>query len=290
MTNGDDDVPTPGSDPPAGECPELEEENPDISRLRIDLLDSLQKLCDVYRFAKWGKNMTSSAAGLLASSDCERRIKFHLEHLDLKDGTKFDPYYAEKSRYATTFILDHLKNTLEEVGLEYLISNEVRVDLGIHDVVILAGPARTEKRDNAVLLRFEIKGSAGISLEQIARYIASDSSPLVLVRVAFNQVAILKDSASMKAFVQMMIHSLVTKAARLEEGKIIIVPGRECHDCPDASCSYNKRANKSRGKTVTIEGGEFQKDVVSFFENLPTIAEKVRLVTLNEIVELGGSA
>jgi len=270
MTNGD-----------KGPSSDLKDFVSDFDAQKEKLIGALKRLCATYHYEVQGRSLLPSAAKILLSYDCERKARFYIKNPGANVEPHFDPYYGEKSRFTTTYILDHLKRRLSEEGIEYTITTESRSELGVYDVVVGLKPKDVVPPRKQATLRLEVKASEGIPLEQVARYLISDSAPLILVRVAFGQVTVLRRE-DLQPFSLMLIESLVAKANRLAEGKHVTIPGGDCFDCRDTTCDYF-RGWRKRSDVVSLGAVEFQRDMDSFFENLPSVAETTSLVVLDEL-------
>jgi hypothetical protein len=271
MTNGD-----------KGSSSGLEDFVSDFDARKEKLIGALKRLCVTYHYEVQGRSLLPSAAKILLSYNCERKARFYIKNPGANVEPHFDPYYGEKSRFATTYILDHLKRRLSEDGIEYTMTTERRSDLGVYDAVVGLKPQNVGPPGNQAAVRLEVKAGAGIALEQVARYLISDSTPLVLARVAFNHVAVLRNE-DLQLFGGMLIDSLVAKANRVAEGKHVTIPGRDCFDCADSTCEYYRGWHKRRETIVSLGAFEFQRDLDSFFENLSSVAEMASYVVLDEL-------
>ena len=269
-----------------GHRSELKGNDHNANQRRAELTEALEKLCDVYNYNWSGTNKVVSAAKLLTSFDCERKIGYLLEHSPQKEDASFDPYYSQKSLFVTTVIVDHLKRRLIEEGLEVSVATEKRAVLGVYDVVVKVRRLGDSNQDSSVSFRLEIKGSLGLSLEQIGRYLW-DESPLVVVRVIPGHVALLKGT-NLQDFVRQSIESTIAKAHRITDDIGIIVPGLQCRDCPEISCPHNWHKESMRKELITLGDSEFQKDITALFQHLPYVAERVVEVVLEELFAPSG--
>ncbi len=260
--------------------PELQGKDVLREHLRANLLGKLEELCNVYDFRWKGKKKVSGAAKLLTSNLCERRIKYLLENPSWDEPAKFDPFYSEKSHFATVFIVDHVKRRLTEAGLDVTLVTEQRFDFGVYDV-LLKTRRPNESEAHPPTVRLEIKASFGLPLEQIERYLWDDS-PLILVRVISGHAVLLKGE-NLDEFLRMSIESVSAKADRLINSTGFTIPGAYCSSCPDTSCPYNKRSLTTRQKTVCMTDGEFGRDIGSLLKNLPYVAERAALMVIREL-------
>ncbi len=120
---------------------------------------------------------------LLGESACERSVLYTLSNPDAADRTRFDPYYGGKSELATTILLDNLKRRLENEGFKAGLATEVRDPVGTYDVVVVRGSPCLILKGGTTLARVEIKGSLGLPMAQLTRYLLNPT-PLILCRVA----------------------------------------------------------------------------------------------------------
>lgn len=227
---------------------------------------------------------------LISKYSCENRIIQALTTNDLNDNARFDSYYRQKSEFATIKILDRVKTTLSETGLEATVLTEVRSDIGRYDAVVALGDLNKSLTGNTRRVRIEIKASAGLDFEQVGRYLW-EPSMLILARVVLGQVAKLSPS-DLQSYVTFSLEELTAKVDRLLSQKFYAVPGIDCTDCLDHKCVYNKRKRVSRrnkNNVITVPDTEFADDLSSFFKNLSYVSERVAKMVVEELTSSSNS-
>jgi hypothetical protein len=244
------------------------------------LMGLLTQLCNQHGWSSKGRLWTTAIARLLNEVTCEERIMHQLTHPEERDQQRFDPYYAEKSRFGTLKIVDALKTRLLKENYTVAVGTEYRADFGVFDVAIVMGNPIVVMKKGEPALKVEIKGSLGIPLEQVDRYAWTDA-PLVLARIITNNVVILHPD-EMREFAQFSIESVAAKARRLVDGKPFLVPGPDCRDCGARSCAYYEGGRIQR-PIMKMNDAEFGPDLETFFRNLPVVAEKVSDVVVQEL-------
>jgi hypothetical protein len=253
------------------------------------LLNLAQEICEKYQFKSRGRQRTQAVIAMLASDPCERSIQFKLANTGAKDWTSFDPWYQSKSDLATSFILSSIVGRVSAEGYSVGVATETRDAIGTYDITIQKGAQGAPCmifRGSDLLCRLEVKGSWGLPLAEIARYMLNPS-PLVLCRV-MPGTATLLEPAEQEEFVRFMAGLLASKAERVIHGPAYTIPGPPCGDCRDLLCSFNKYAGPRKGR-VTMREGEFGEDANTFLRNLPHICNASALLVL-DVLERGGPA
>jgi hypothetical protein len=254
----------------------------EVEEQKQELLSKLRLLREKHGGTCKGQLSVITLANIMSKYACERQIRHLLESGDLRENQRFDPYYRQKSEFATIKILEHIKTKLTTNGLPATILTEAPSDIGRHDIVIIRGyPCKIYAKDEEII-RIEIKASLGLNLEQIDRYLW-DSSPLILARVATGHVAKI-EPLTLQSYVLFSLRALNAKLNRLASDKFFTIPGMACMSCTDYSCAYNK--NKERKKFVsiiTMADSEFTEDLNSFFKNICYVAKRVASLVIDEL-------
>jgi hypothetical protein len=200
-----------------------------------------------------------------------------------KESQRFDPYYRQKSEFATLRILEHVKTSMSTNGLEAVIMTETPSDIGRYDIVVTQGCPCKVYTNGVERIRIEVKASLGLDLEQIGRYLW-DPSPLILVRVITGHVAKIKP-LELQSFVLFSLGELNAKADRLLSDKFYTVPGTACSNCLDSNCTYWHGRNNTRKprNIVTLSDSDFTEDLASFFQNLSYVAERTASMVVEEL-------
>ena len=267
-------------DKPTGTESELRAAGSTDARVEEDLFAYLDKLASELGQFHHHEVGTASAAKLLGSSVCERRISFELKNPSELQA-KFDSIYREKSEYATLKILDHLKRRLQDEGYDAALATEVKDDVGIYDVTIVHGSPSEILRKDELVARVEVKASLGLPLEQIERYLWRPS-PLILVRVIPGHVALLRPS-ELQDFVHFSKVSALSKASRIMEGKGYVVPGRYCRSCRDFGCEFNRSQQNRASEMIQMDDEEFGMDLLAFLGNISYVAERTAEFVVREL-------
>jgi hypothetical protein len=261
---------------------EVVEEQQDTS---AQLLERVRELALKYGLASTGKPRLISVLKLLGSEVCERKIEHELKTGIKEEGRRFDSIYRERSSFATSLIIDHIKRRLTEEGFSVAIRTEERSELniGVFDVTIRVGDPCLICRNGKEKVRLEIKASMGMQLEQIQRYLF-DPSPLILVRVIPGHVMLL-ERRELEGFVDFALKTVLPKADRLKDGRPFVVPGPHCLNCGDASCPFNYGKRTMNDGLITMSDAEFNEDMKLFFTNLPLVAERTAELVIKELVD-----
>jgi hypothetical protein len=242
-------------------------------------LENLQKTLPQTRTIRWG---STSLIKTLSSHVCDKKIRFLLENDSFEENKKFDPYYVEKSKYATNVIIDSVKTKLITNRIGAIIQTEKIDKFGRYDIFIKG--SEDDKKSEREEIRIEVKASIGIDLEQITRYLWS-SSTLILARVMTKQVTEFNPFTLM-AFAASSIKRITTKVDRMLKGEFFTVQGSDCKYCPDTMCQHNRQTKQNLTYLVTIPDKEFGEDLNLFFSNLRYVSEKVSDIVVSKYSRL----
>ena len=252
-----------------------------VEVLRRELLDKLRILRERYRGSK--KLSVISLLKTLSKHACERKAKYLLEEPDFNAGIRFDPYYKQKSNFATLKILELLKSRLQANGLDASILTEVPSDIGRYDVAIVQGqPCRVYNCLRSEKVRIEVKASLGLDFEQLDRYLW-DSSPIILARVITRHVAKLKPS-KLKQHIYFSLKELNAKADRLLSHDLWEIPGKDCMSCSDFRCPHNSNTHCRTQNMITMSDAEFNDDLNALFRNLSYVANRTVDLAIEELI------
>ena len=252
---------------------------------RAPLMNVLRQLADRHGWKHDGQPRTPALLSMLLEEPCERSLLHRLSTPPVRDPTKFDPVYREKSTTATGFILMTVVDALEKAGHSAGISTEARDPVGTFDIVVVEGSPCLVLKKGTPAVRIEVKGSMGIPLlSQITRYTLSPT-PLIIARVMLNQVVVL-EPMKLRGFTDFATELLDSRAHRLLENRPVLVPGPYCKGCPDVGCPYNQIEGGNHSRLVTMEESEFQNDLSSFYTNLPGVSHRVAAEVLRFVGEV----
>jgi hypothetical protein len=254
----------------------------DTEICKRDLIAKLKILAEMHGWVHAGRPSISTLIQILTSNYCDRKVQHILENAESRNQEdRFDPYYREKSEFATIRVLEHTKTALTSNGLDAVIQTESRNDVGKYDVVIAQGSPSKVYADGEEKIRIEIKASYGISLEQISRYLWH-SSPLILVRVMTGHVAKI-DSLKLQPYVMFIFKEIAAKADRILSCALYTVPGRGCFTCHDRRCRHNRYVGKRSLGLKAIQDEDFGEDLSSFFRNLSYVSERAANIIVEEL-------
>ena len=257
------------------------EEDPGRERL----LGLVRELCDRHGWKIGGHYRTPAVLSMLLEGSCERSTLFRLTNPVSQDGTRFDPFYREKSQAATGFIVMATIRALEEAGHAAGVATEAKDAYGTYDVVVVEGSPCLILKKGALAARVEIKASGSVSLlSQLTRY-ALSPAPLILARVVMNQVVVLEPS-KLQEFTEFATEQLVARARRILDGRPAVVPGNYCRWCPDRACVYNEKSGVAGRRLIAMKEDELQDDLVRFYTYLPGVSKRVA----REVVRCMGEA
>ena len=262
-------------------------ETEEISELKQKLHGNLEELCAVYGWSRNKKPQTITVLKYLSTIECERRLKHVLQtHQDGEEAKHFDSLYREKSSYAVSRILDHLKSRLREESYSVALSTENRAKFSIADVSIETGNPCKILLNGVETIRLEVKASLGLGLEQLARYLM-DNSTLIVARVVTCHAIKLKPS-ELEDFVAFSIKEMISKSNRLlldEDGEEYTIPGIYCASCPVSSCKFNRNDGSKRASSsiVKMNNESMQADMVEYFGNLAEVSRKVADLVIQEL-------
>ena len=185
-------------------------------------------------------------------------------------------------------ILDYLKGSLESAGYLVGMAMEAREmnGTGTYDVVIDAtGNPCVVLRGGEPVVRLELKGSLGLDLTQVSRYLLNPT-PLVLIRMRLGQVVLLRPS-DLQEYVDFQTSLLVSKAERLLRGQGRAIPGPQCQGCPDQVCPYREPGRATGPRLVTMKEPEFAADISSYFRNIPLVCRRTSELVVQELASAG---
>jgi len=247
-----------------------------------ELLAKVNELAEKYNYTVSGRPRTVSALKLLTSNVCEEKIQYDMKLKDDYSEDIFDSIYAERSSFATNFIIDALKSALYKEGYMVGIITEQKSDVGRYDVVIEKGnPCVVYSNHKVKKIRIEVKASFGLPFEQLQRYLF-DPSPLILVRVLTGQV-ILLDPSSFYKFLDFSTQTLLEKANRILDGKGYLVRGPHCLECRNSECPFYPAKEKTSHRLVKIKDDDLEWEMDLFFNNLPKVSSRLSELVLGEL-------
>ena len=250
-----------------------------LKDLKEEYLKLAREIAFKYGLTSGGKPRVATVMKVLSENECEGLIQYLLRNPASARNGSFDRYYREKHEFYKRKLVDRLKNELEDAGFNVLIATEENVLTGRYDVAIFSGRQVRVVNDQEQIA-IEIKGSLGISLEQIERYLLN-GTVIILVRVVTGHVVML----SAYEYIDFLVESLkdlTRKAERILRNKPVLVRGSQCRKCPVETCPYNIRSGNGkddRFERITMGDEEFNFDLDMLFRNAyPTIKKVTEMV------------
>jgi len=260
----------------------------ELKGLRDEYLRLTRDIASLYGLTYEGKPRVAMVMKVLSENACERFIQHLLQNPNHTANEGFDRYYHEKHEFYKRKLVDRLKNRLEEAGYSVLIATEENVETGRYDVAIVSGRQIKILNGNEEIV-VEIKGSLGIGLEQIERYLLN-SAVIILVRVVTGHVARLK-TGDYVDFLTESLRDLIRKAERILRNRPVIIRGPSCRGCPMKTCKHNDGSNNMRDerfRRIAMHDAEFNFDLDKLLRNTYPTIEKAVDIVLQELRRNGG--
>jgi len=198
----------------------------------------------------------------------------------------FDKVWRNLHSYAVTLFLERLKNELATRKIAAAVVSEGECPTGRYDVLITNG--RTiQVFYNAAGKRVSIEFKTGMNVDftQLEKYLWNGIS-LILVRVETGHVVTLRTD-DWREFLKHSLKDRIGKAERILRGKAMLIPGKDCMECPLTTCRFNKNNNKTDELTKPENLARLLKN---FKENIYSAIENAVNATLEEIVKGHGLA
>ncbi len=258
----------------SGEAADAEE----LFELRDRLLNLAGKISE-----KYGVGSKIRVVNLLLRHVCERCI-LELLCSPAQNGEEdmFDRVWRNMHSYAVTLFLERLKNELASRGIAVAIVSEGECPTGRYDVLVTNG--RTIRIIHDALgkrISVEFKTGLNVDFTQLEKYLWNNIT-LILVRVKTGHVATLRTD-EWREFLKSSLKDRICKAERILDGKTMLVPGKDCKDCPSTTCKFNKQDTKKEEELEKPEN--LTRLLESFRENLYPTIERAVNATLEEITK-----
>jgi len=251
----------------------------ELEELREEYLKLAREIASMYGLTSGGKPRVATVMKVLGENECERLIQHLLRNPVSAANGSFDRYYREKHEFYRRKLVDRLKNELEDARFNVLITTEENVETGRYDVTIVSG-RRVRILNGQEEIVIEIKGSLGISLEQIERYLLN-GTVIILVRVVTGHVARLSTYEYID-FLAESVKDLTRKAERILGNKPVMIRGSRCRECPVETCVYNVGSGSGKDncfQRIVMKDEEFNLDLDSLLRNTyPTITKVTEMV------------
>lgn len=215
----------------------------DVLRLRDEFLD----LCaHIAARLSSGRVSEKTVASLIMESLCERFVVEQLKS-ESADTNKVDPIWRNMHDYAVSLLLERLKNELLAHGLSVAVFNEVENPAGRYDVLLVVNKGRVQILNGNGSISLEVKTGLNVSLSQLEKYLWNGIT-VILLRFAIGDVAVLKPR-EWADFLKSALANRVKIAKRILDNTPILVPGKDCRDCPLQSCRFNRKEGGNPGIT-----------------------------------------
>ncbi|MEM3640571.1 MAG: hypothetical protein QXH37_01420 [Candidatus Bathyarchaeia archaeon] len=215
----------------------------DVLRLRDEFLD----LCaHIAARLSSGRVSEKAVASLLMESLCER---FVVEKLKFEgaDANEADRIWRNMHDYAVSLLLERLKNELFTRGFSVAVFNEVENPVGRYDVLLVVNRGRVQILNGNGSISLEVKTGLNVSLSQLEKYLWNGVT-VILLRFATGDVVVLKP-IEWADFLKSALADRIEIAKRILDNTPILVPGKDCRDCPLQSCPFNRKEGGNPGIT-----------------------------------------
>lgn len=250
----------------------------ELRELRNEYVRLAGEIASMYGLTHRGKPRVAAVMRILSGNECERLIQHLLQNPSRAANEGFDRYYGEKHEFYKRKLVDRLKSRLEEAGHNVLITTEESVETGRYDITIVSGrQVRILNGDGEEEIVIEIKGSLGIALEHVERYLWNNTV-LIIVRVVTGHVTKLKTSEYADLLTE-SLKDLIKKAERVLRNKPVMIRGAGCRRCPAKTCPHNDNSREEHFKRIAMRDEEFNFDLDKLLKNTyPTIEKVVEMV------------
>ncbi|MEM0253435.1 MAG: hypothetical protein QXK78_02630 [Candidatus Bathyarchaeia archaeon] len=212
----------------------------------IQLRDTLISLAAEIA-AKYSSSVSSKKViDLLMENLCERCIIERLK-VGYSGDEEIDRVWRNLHEYAVSLLVERLKNELAAKGFPISIFSEADNPTGRYDVLLIADRRSIQILNSCGNICIEAKTGLNISLSQSEKYMWNGTT-IVLVRFASGDTIVLR-AAEWADFLRAALADRIEKAKRILDGKVILVPGRDCYECPAEQCRFKKNCGREREPT-----------------------------------------
>jgi hypothetical protein len=229
--------------------------------------------------AKYGTGIVTerTVVKLLMEHLCERCIVEKLR-LGFYSENEIDRVWRNLHDYAVMLLVERLKNELVASGLRIHILSEAENPAGRYDVLLMVdgGGIRILNSESTICL--EAKTGLNVSLSQTEKYMWNGIT-VILIRFATGDIIQLRANDWI-ALLKSALKDRVEKAKRISDGNAIIVPGKDCRDCPSHNCKFNKN---EFGKHKLTKPCNLAELFENFRTNAPTAIEMAVKAVLEEL-------
>lgn len=243
----------------------------ELFELRGRLLDLADQISE-----KHPASSKVRVVNLLLRHVCERCIMELLSNpAQNSHEDMFDRVWRNLHSYAVTLFLERLKNELASRRIDVAVVSEGECPTGRYDVLVINGRTIQILCDaEGRRVSVEFKTGLNIDFTQLEKYLWNGIS-LILVRVETGHVITLRTEEWME-FLKSSLKDRIEKAERILEGKAVLVPGKDCTECPLTTCRFNRYDPKTGG---LMKPENLTRLLENFKENLyPAIENAVKAV------------
>jgi len=214
----------------------------------LTLRDELIRLAEEIATKYAGSQCISSkkVISLLMEYLCERCIIERIKQ-NYDEDEEIDRVWRNLHEYAVLRLVERLKNELAAKGFPISIFSETDNPTGRYDVLLVVNGRSIQILNSGGNICLEAKTGLNISLNQSEKYMWNGTT-VVLVRFASGDVIVLR-AADWIDFLKAALADRIEKAKRILDGKIILVPGRDCYECPAEQCRFKKNSGREREPT-----------------------------------------
>ncbi|MEM4521521.1 MAG: hypothetical protein QXF23_07350, partial [Candidatus Bathyarchaeia archaeon] len=219
---------------------------------------------------------------LLMEYLCERCIIERIKQ-NYDEDEEIDRVWRNLHEYAVLRLVERLKNELAAKGFPISIFSEADNPTGRYDVLLVVNGRSIQILNSCGNICLEAKTGLNISLNQSEKYMWNGTT-VVLVRFASGDVIVLR-AADWIDFLRAALADRVEKAKRIVDGKVILVPGRDCYECSAEQCRFKKNCEREREPTKPRSMEELFDGFRRNAYNAIDEAVRAVMVELNRILE-----
>ncbi|MEM1674733.1 MAG: hypothetical protein QXI56_07680 [Candidatus Bathyarchaeia archaeon] len=214
----------------------------EVTYLRDMLISLAEEIAAKYSDGSSGKRVID----LLMENLCERCIIERLK-AGYSGDEEIDRVWRNLHEYAVSLLVERLKNELAAKGFPISIFSEADNPTGRYDALLIVDRRSIQILNGGGNICIEAKTGLNISLSQSEKYMWNGTT-VVLVRFTSGDVIVLR-AADWIDFLRAALADRIEKAKRILDGKVILVPGRDCYECPAEQCRFKKNCGREREPT-----------------------------------------
>ncbi|MEM2370870.1 MAG: hypothetical protein QXH51_08225 [Candidatus Bathyarchaeia archaeon] len=214
----------------------------DFDQEVLHLRDELLRLADGIAAKYSSRSSGKRAISLLMDYVCERCIIGKIKSPGDGDDD-VDRIWRNMHGYAVTLLIERLKNELAAAGLPISIISEAENPAGRYDILLMVDGKSIHILNSGENISVEVKTGLNVPLGQIEKYMWNGTT-VILVRFATGDAITLR-AGDWADLLKMALRDRIKKASRILDGKVILIPGRDCHECPLKECRFNKNSGNN---------------------------------------------